>query len=181
MKRRSIICLFPALIGVILLAACVPSGSRFPSTAPSQTAPSQMAAPDEPAAESTPGEKTYYDPEGWYSINYPADWLPGSDPGVFTGEDGFVETGYLPELGYMRHGLDACQWLANIDYREYGSRQVSLTSVGGECRVSFRAGDEPQRSWRSSRNSSAALSHRFLYIKSNDASIDKHPGVPLPG
>ena len=57
----------------------------------------------------------YTDPERRYAITFPADWKPTDKPNSFSGEDGFFETGYMPEMGYVTSDLTVLTWLANIE------------------------------------------------------------------
>jgi hypothetical protein len=140
-----------SLIGTMLLAAC--GGGAITSTPTGQTLP----AP-------SPAEIVYRDPQGWYTISPPAGWSRSDEAGRFEGEDGFVETGYLPEMGYLGSTVDVCQWLANIDFRDQKPAQVSIMANHHGCDLRFPSWAHPVRIIEVIQNPVADPNQRFLYI-----------------
>lgn len=107
-------------IGILLLFAALASCQSFastPATNPTnnietQTAPPESTLPIEtqlalitptdfsnPTAVPTPAldQQVYTDPNGWYSVFFPADMEPTDKPNVFSHMGDFFETGYLSE------------------------------------------------------------------------------------
>ena len=103
----------------------------------------------------------YTDPEGRYTITFPADWKPTDKPNSFSGKDGFFETGYLPDMGYVTSNLTVLTWLANIEYKPEQSgiswmetSAVSTKSSNGES-INYVIHETPR----------ADPAHRFIYVK----------------
>lgn len=120
-------------------------------------------------------EQVYIDPEGWYAVNIPAEWQAEDSPNSFVGEDGFFQTGYLPEMMHMRGALDVCQWLANIDTK--GTYSVSClrthgSTIGSGCQLNSLPGVTPAAVLEVIQSPSADYPHRFLYIKSDKEHFD---------
>ncbi len=46
-------------------------------------------------------------------MSLPADWQPGAEAGSFSGAEGTLRTGYLPEMAYMDRAYRVCERLAN--------------------------------------------------------------------
>ncbi len=89
-----------------------------------------------------PGQTAYTDPDGWFTFNYPATWKPGDQPNALSGEDGFVESGYLPEMGYMGWAGDVCIWLANKEpLQKVTMSYFSKDSV--RCLLNYPSWDQP--------------------------------------
>src|SRR6266498_1093586 len=59
-----------------------------------------------------PYEQVYVDPTGQYALKFSADWKPTDKPNSFAGDEGFFETGYLPNWGFVSRGINVCVWLA---------------------------------------------------------------------
>ena len=59
------------------------------------------------------GGQTYTDPAGQFRVCIPAGWRPGDAEGVFSGPDGALRTGYLPEMAFMDQVYRVCERLAN--------------------------------------------------------------------
>lgn len=106
-------------------------------------------------------EQLYLDPEGWFSVYIPADWKEGEIAGSFSGEDGFVEIGYLPELGFMRYNLSVSVWLANI------VEQPENTNIwlSGKLETVTEMGEIIVQTVF--KNPAAGYKHRFVHIKAD--------------
>jgi hypothetical protein len=104
-------------------------------------------------------EKLYIDPEGWFSVYIPADWEEGETPGTFSGGDGFVEIGYLPDLGFMSRRRHVLIWLANIAEAPEGSL------IEFEHKVDTLTEDGLIISQTVFENPQAGHEHRFVHIR----------------
>lgn len=135
----------------------------------STTASTQVPVP----VPTQPGERVYLDPQGWYSFYYPAEWQPAEYPGFYQGEDGFFETGYLPEMMFMRNNWNVCQWLVNISTKDTYSILWIELNQGYSCQLTSLPGVVPAVSLVIVQNRSADLPHRFLYIKADTAHFDR--------
>ena len=113
-----------------------------------------------------PDEQVYIDPRGWFSVKIPADWQAGDTPGSFRGEGGFFETGYLPEVMYVGHRLDACQWLANIDQKNTYSMSW-ISTIRNGCRLETLPGVFPASILEVVVNPAAEYPQRFFYFKAD--------------
>ena len=120
-----------------------------------------------------PGERTYLDPQGWYSFNFPAEWQLAEHPGFYQGEDGFFETGYLPEMMFMGNNMNVCQWLANISTKGFYSVSWLGQIQGYGCHLTSLSEPKPAILLEVVHNPSADLPQRFLYIKA-DATHFEH-------
>lgn len=123
-------------------------------------------------------EKNYHDPEGWFSIYVSADWEEGESPGSFSGEDGFVEIGYLPDMMYMSNAFDVCTWLANIDTKAtysvyFISKHYKLYPHTRSCQLTSLPGVYPTSILEVIENPSADLPERFLYINADEEHFDR--------
>jgi hypothetical protein len=157
-----------------------PTKTLFPTETP-QSTPSIVWFP--PTATPTvlptfglnatqPDEQIYMDPEGWYSVSIPAEWQETDYATSFIGDDGFFETGYLPELMFMSQPLGVCQWLANIETKD----QYSVFFIGTQknsCQLTSHPDIIPATVLEVIENPSAELPHRFLYIKSDLAHFQR--------
>lgn len=172
---------FPILLIVMLLVSC---GSVTPFPTPLATA---SVSPTSILLLSTPvppvpvsktvippkaNEQVYIDPDGWYTISFPADMTVAEKPNAFSGPDGALETGYLPEMGYLSNRMNVCTQLANF------SKAVNLDKFWLPPGASNIMWDESSCSVSSDtkkyviyENPSADPAHRYIYIKTNSASI----------
>jgi hypothetical protein len=105
-----------------------------------------------------PDEQVYVDPEGWYSVNIPADMKTIDRPNSFVGEDSFFETGYLP---YMSKPLNLCIWVANI----VAKPEDSAINPWPPCSVTTQSETGQNVSYVIYENPLADAEHRFIYIK----------------
>jgi hypothetical protein len=119
-----------------------------------------VAAPGPSFTVVPPGsdEQVYIDPEGWYSVNFPADMKSWDKPNVFTGESGLFETGYLP---YMSKPVNLCLWLANIDSNPALSYVIGLPP----CSVRAKTDSGYNVEYAIYENPLADPDHRFIYVK----------------
>ena len=119
-------------------------------------------------------EQVYIDPSGWYSVNIPSDWQEIS-LGLFTGENGFFETGYLPEMMFMQRPTNICHWLANIDSKStyYISAPTYLSRKANNCTLKTLPEITPATVQAIIENPSADYEHRFFYIKTDDEHYDE--------
>jgi hypothetical protein len=107
-------------------------------------------------------EQIYIDPEGWFSVYIPADWESGETPGAFYGEDGFVEIGYLPELGFISRRRHALIWLANI------AEPPEQSLIWFEHKVDTVTEDGSVISQTVFENPEAGYEHRFVHIRGDE-------------
>lgn len=123
-----------------------------------------------------PNEQVYIDPEGWYSIYFPADMKSKDKPNSFSGPDGFFETGYLPELGYMSRAINVCAWLANVVSKpEESTIEWYLSDrdpSSSRCSVLTKENGSQSIEYKIFENSVADPEHRFIYVK-----IFKYPAA----
>ena len=117
---------------------------------------------------SNPNQQVYVDPEGWYSIYFPADMKPTDKPNSFLGPDGFFETGYLPELGYMSRAIMVCAWLANVELKpEESTIEWYLSDrdpSSSRCSVLTKE-NGLSTEYKIFENPAADSEHRFVYVK----------------
>jgi len=186
MKRTQIL---TALLVLVVLISCAPTKSEIapspnPSLSPTSvlqpfftqtstaspifqtlTTTTPIPAPALSPVPTQPDEQVYIDPNGWYSVAFPAKWKK-SESSSYVGSDGFFETGYLPDLGFVPDKLTVCEWLANIQTKNLYT--ISLTETY-RCRLFSRPGIFPAIAWEIIENPFADLTHRFFYIKADNA------------
>lgn len=119
-------------------------------------------------------EQVYINPEGWYSVNIPSDWQEKS-PGLFAGENGFFETGYLPEMMFMQHPTNICHWLANIDSKStyFVRAPTYLSKKANNCTLTTLPEITPASVQAIIENPSADYEDRFFYIKTDTEHYDE--------
>lgn len=66
-----------------------------------------------PTPEPTPEWPLYVDPHGGFTLRIPPNWKADDEPGSFSGPDGYLRSGYLPEMGYLQGAISVCMRLAN--------------------------------------------------------------------
>ena len=129
--------------------------------------PAVIAVATQPAA--TPGasftvvppaadEQVYIDPQGWYSVNFPADMQSLAKPNSFLGEGRLFETGFLP---YMSKPINLCLWLANVE----SNPAQSAVNWMSPCSVRAKTDNEYNVEYAIYENILADLDHRFIYVK----------------
>jgi hypothetical protein len=111
-------------------------------------------------------EQIYIDPEGWYAVTLPAEWRSDGSHSPFYGEDGFFETGYIPDRMYMHRVLDVCEWLANVDMK--AAYYVSaFTTMRRGCQLHSLPDVTPSSILEVIENPSADFPLRFLFIRAD--------------
>jgi hypothetical protein len=105
-----------------------------------------------------PDEQVYMDPEGWYSVNFPADMRLWDKPNSFVGNTRIFETGYLP---YMSRPMNLCLWLANV----VAKPEDSAVSWMSPCSVTAKTDNHYNVEYAIYENPLADLEHRFIYVK----------------
>ena len=170
---------------MVLLASCsngtsVPTAKpteiqKTPTVSPSVTidsyiptiVPSHTGTPD-PKINiiATPGpyEQVYTDPEGWYLVNFPDVMEHGDKPNVFWSYGHTLETGYLPELGYVSRAMLVCAWLANTELDPAKTTMMG-DFLSTSCSVSSKPYDDYSIDYFIYENPGADAAHRFVYIK----------------
>ncbi|PKN95160.1 MAG: hypothetical protein CVU44_00300 [Chloroflexi bacterium HGW-Chloroflexi-6] len=146
----------------------------FPKSVTSQTpiifpvgSPTAVSTQAQVPVPTQPDERVYLDPQGWYSFNFPVAWQQEDATASYRGDDGFFETGYLPEMMFMGNNLNVCQWLANISTKGLYSVSWLGQIQGYSCHLISLS--EPAIILEVVQNPSAPLSERFLYIKADAA------------
>jgi hypothetical protein len=121
-------------------------------------------------------QQAYLDPDGWFSVNLPAVWK-AKNTNMFSGKDGFFETGYLPEMMYMRRALNACQWLANINTNSvYGvglEPTLFLNHHASACTLNTMPDVTPATVQVIIENPHMKAEKRFFYIKTDAEHFDE--------
>jgi len=117
------------------------------------------------AAAALINEQVYIDPAGWYSVSVPGEWQEIEQQNAFFGADGFFETGYLPEMMFIQHVGDVCQWIANISTPNTYS--VSLAGLPNSCKLTPLQENNYPVTQAIIENPSADWTQRFLYIKTD--------------
>jgi hypothetical protein len=178
-RKKRIAPLLPLFILVILTAGCAQAATAA-SHAPAQVAETTAtrAGAGTPAS-FLPGpaetnQQAYVDPNGWFSVDIPVGWKSKS-MNVFSGKDGFFETGYMPEMTFMQSSVNVCQWLANIESKSVYSVQAptKLSEKAGNCTLTTLPGISPAVVQAIVENPDADYEHRFLYIKTNVEYFDQ--------
>lgn len=162
--------------GWFILAAILSSCALATNIAPTQSAtmatipqiPSNSTLTITPSyfppIANNPHQQVYIDPDGWFSINIPAEWKP-KGVNLFSGEDGFFETRYLPEMMFMQHATDVCQWLANIVTKSMYF--ISLNDKPSGCKLTTLQGITPAAVEAIIENPQEDYAYRFFYIKAD--------------
>jgi len=82
------------------------------------------------SAEHAPQTQTFNDPAGQFTLDIPYDWKLDEATGSYRGANGFFQTAYLPEMGYMQHAGQVCMRLANPPQ---GPTQMIYLGEDGGC------------------------------------------------
>lgn len=166
-----------ALFLVAALVSCTPTKSEttpFSSPSPSSTvqSPTDVFATPSFTISFQPDEQVYTDPEGWFSLAFPAQWTKESE-WSYKGSNGFIEIGYLPEYAFAPYALTVCESLANIDTKNiYTVSWMGTSGIGG-CQLLSRSGNSPATIWAVAENPSADFAHRFFYIKADNTNFGR--------
>ncbi len=124
----------------------------------------------------SPDRQVYTDPDGWYSVYFPADMKPMETPNSFRGPSGYLETGYLSKMGYMSNVLNVCAWIANIELEPeqsvvgWGEIFSPTYKIEPKCLVSAKDVKLNDSYWQNLKsevfeNPAADPEHRFVFIK----------------
>ncbi|MBI3151547.1 MAG: hypothetical protein HYZ21_05410 [Chloroflexi bacterium] len=112
-----------------------------------------------------PDRQLYTDPDGWYTVSFPADWQPvDNKPNHFAGNDRFFETGYLPGMGYVSRATTACLWFANVEADAKDSEINWMSRDSEKCSVESKINGQSVR-YSIMENPGADPAHRFVYLK----------------
>ena len=139
--------------------------SATPTAAGATNTPSPVGTIAFPAA-TQPGEQVYRDPAGLYAFNFPADWEPDREnPNIWRGEDGFVETAYLPEMAFISSPLDICHYWANIT--EPLTYSISWMGAYHGCELTSLPGIDPPVGVWIVESAGHDWAKRYLYVKAD--------------
>lgn len=172
----------PALPKIAVTQTPQPTPSPFYTLTPSSELTITSVATNTPNLPPPPDtrddEKLYVDPEGWFSFYIPLDWGENRSQGSFSGKDGFVEIGYLPDMMYMNSDFEVCTWLANIDTKDtysvsFVSTNYRLSAHTKSCQLTSLPGVYPAAVLEVIENPSADFQQRFLYIKADAEHFDR--------
>ena len=134
-----------------------------------------------------PDQQVYNDPEGWYSVYFPADMKPTEKPNIFLREGDFFETGYLPEMGHMSNIMNVCAWRANIELEsgqstvDWGFMLSPTFQSEPRCSVLSKGIFEESIQYDIFEIPAADPEHRFVYIKTSWSSFNAINGNKRPG
>lgn len=186
--KRNIRTIYLLFFGVFLIACAwvrgnvTPTATLAPNTTTSTNPPAYTKTLPAPTRipnlfELTPtrlvpvptqwGQQTYLDPSGWFSVNLPLAWKAIS-PQAFSGEDGFFETGYMPEMMYRHYPMSVCHWLANVQ-----TKSIYYITAGGpshkvrSCALATLPGVTPASVQLIIQNPEVSAEQRFFYIKTD--------------
>ncbi len=112
-----------------------------------------------------PEQQVYTDPEGWYSVNFPADLEFTEKEKRFSKGTRFFETGYLPEMGYVTRTNNVCVWLANIVEEEPENFIIDWYSFSPSCSIQTKPDVSFQIKYEIYENPGADPAHRFVFVK----------------
>ena len=139
--------------------------STSPMYSPTLWATATLIPGENIIATPKPEQQVYTDPEGWYSVNFPANFEPTDKENRFSKGYSFSETGYLPEMGYISRTNNVCAWLANIVEEEPENFIVAWSFSSASCAILTKPDISRQIKYEIFENSSADLAHRFVYLK----------------
>jgi hypothetical protein len=139
-----------------------PSAVPFPTSTSTPISQPTLTPTTQPTALPM-NEPLFQDPMGWYSFKIPRRWKPTGSPGAFSGSDGFVETGYLPERMFMPNSLDVCQWLANIETKQ--TYWISLDLRPDSCVLNTLPGVAPATKTWIIGNPMVSDIQRYIFIR----------------
>jgi len=113
-----------------------------------------------------PEERSYVDPEGWFSVIFPGDYEPTEQGNKFTKDSGYLEFGFLSELGHVTRINTVCAWLANIISEDPQNWVVDWSFNGETCTARTTEGVFGQIRYDVFYHPGADPDHRFAYVKS---------------
>ena len=151
----------------------LPSNTSFIETQLGSSTSSIATHFSDPTAVFTPApdQQVYTDPQGWYSVFFPADMQPTEKSNAFTRVGNFLETGYLPQMGYMSNILNVCAWLANVDLEpeqstvDWSAMFSSTFHAEPRCSVFSQVNEAESLKYEIFENPAADSERRFVYIK----------------
>jgi hypothetical protein len=166
------------------LSACQPAPAPEASTPqPSQpqvpVSPTDLPTPESPTPipEPTPtgseeGLQEYIDPGGQFRLSYPAGWQAGDEEGLFSGTDGYLRVGYLPEMAFMYPVTRVCERLANTAAGP--ARQVELAPLANAdaCKLSPYPEMSIDRISLVVENAAGTAEQRYFYVEANRGHFD---------
>jgi hypothetical protein len=118
-----------------------------------------------------PALKTITDPAGQFTIQIPTDWAPEPSSGSFSGPDGFVHTGYLPEMTYMQTVQQVCESLANGPLHGWLPGLTNFQKASN-CSLAEGSWEAPRTVRIILQNVLAQPDQRFFYLEADAAHID---------
>ena len=139
--------------------------SNTPTFSPTFWATASLSPGENIIATPKPEEQVYTDPEGGYSVIFPADLGPTDKENRFSKGYSFIETGYLPEMGDMSRTNNVCAWLANIVEEEPENFMVNWSFSSASCSIQTKPDVSRQIKFEIYENPTADLAHRFAYLK----------------
>jgi hypothetical protein len=151
----------------LVLTIAVETQAAVPTTTPIMYLPTTIVGPYD-VMPPNPDQQVYIDPDGWYAVNFPADMKPTDKPNSFRNGDNHLETGYLPDMGYMQNTIDVCTWLANLELKPEQSTVGEGWSFGEDwtsCIASTKMDFGYLINYTIHENPAADIEHRFIYIK----------------
>lgn len=163
----------PAMATIVETQTAMPTATLPPSPVPFVFVPTTRPGPYFGIRTPNPDQQVYTDPDGWYSVNFPADMEPTDKPNVFSRPGAIFETGYLPEMGYVSWAQIVCAWLGNIEFKPeesiidwYYSGNDFDFPPRPRCSVSTTPDDEHETTkYDIFLNPGADPQHRFIFIK----------------
>jgi hypothetical protein len=181
-KMKLVIQMTGIIISVMILSSCaqiVTTGTQTvqlstPSIAPSNpvSTDSSTALPSSGIISPMPYEQIYIDPVGQYAIKFSVDWKPTDKQNSFIGDDGFFETGYLPNLGFVSSGINVCVWLANMDAKsEQETVWLHYDNSTQSSRCEVVTTDSGLDHIEIYENPGADYEHRFVYLKARGGKV----------
>jgi hypothetical protein len=150
------------------------SATPFPTSTTTQI-PKPTFTPSPQPTHLPTDEPLFYDPQGWYSLKIPRGWKTTGSPGAFKGDDGYVETGYLPEQRFMPTSMDICQWQANIETKQI--YWMTITERPNWCRLNTMPGVSPAENMVIIENSAVKNEQRYIFIRADASHIDEIAGT----
>lgn len=139
--------------------------STTPTFSPTFWATASLMPVENIIATPQPEQQVYTDPEGWYSVNFPADLEFSEKEKRFSKGTRFFETGYLPEMGYVTRTNNVCAWLANIVEEEPENFIIDWYSFSPSCSILTKPDVSFQIKYEIYENPGADPAHRFVFVK----------------
>jgi hypothetical protein len=141
--------------------------STTPTYSPTFWATASLRPGENIIATPKPEQQVYTDPEGWYSVFFPADFEPTDKETRFAKGSSYFETGYLPEMGYVTRTNNVCAWLANIVEEEPENFIVNGSFSSASCSILTKPDVSRQIKYEIYENPGADPAHRFVFVKTS--------------